>query len=167
MRVFVVIVGLILTLLTTIFGLYLASIMVAIITVSLVVVLSNTARTTSEDLFERELARINKCAKSVAIKQDFFSRYEKDSTMWQAFVTLRDAIKERGRRADEYVKHYDYALRPTPTYLHKQVHAAEELARKLSELSDLCLQIDDAASDVDASYVGDLMSSLQDLIEED
>ena len=167
MRIIVVLVGMLLVFVCTLVGLWPAAIMVTAITISLVIVLTNTGRSVSENLFTRELTRIDKCIMSVNIKQDFFGRYDKDSAMWQAFTTLRDAIKERRRRAHEYVKHYDYVMRPSPTYLHKQVNAAEELARKISELSDLCLQIDDAASDVDASYVGDLMSSLQDLIEED
>lgn len=65
--------------------------------------------------------------------------------------------------AVKYIKTYDYVSRPRAQYLGKLICQSDELVKKLHELQELILKVDDSTSDVDISYVDDLLSALRDM----
>lgn len=128
---------------------------------------THSARNDNVDIFANERFRLEQCRGGLDIKTRFFVKYRKDETIFDAYTQLQKAIIAHINSCERYMSSYDYHLCPPPKYLHKHVLAAETCVAKLSELSDLCLQLEDSASDVSTEDVSNFLTSMSELLEED
>jgi len=108
-----------------------------------------------------------KACGSLETKREQFEGYPRDDSLRQTFDLISKRIILNMDRANRYIDSYDYVTLPDPVYLRKVANNSSEMIRKLNELSDLALQIEDSATDVDSSSADYMLEALRDLLKED
>lgn len=103
--------------------------------------------------------------KSSEVKREFFEEQGLDSSLYSSYQLIHNKMLSLANSAYRYIKFYDYILMPNRTYAVRICESCRTLAGKLSELSDLAMQIDDTSCGVDSSYADDMLKSLQDILE--
>lgn len=104
--------------------------------------------------------------KSSEIKREFFEEQGIDSSLYRSYQLIHNKMLSLANSAYRYIKFYDYILQPSRTYTAGLGRSCRTLAEKLSELSDLAMQIDDTSCEVDSTYADDMLKSLQDILKE-
>lgn len=117
--------------------------------------------------FEAQITRLSKVYNAISNRQDFYSRYEEGDSIRSAYDLLQKQIASNIVQATNYIKHYDYITKPRTTYLDEIVRNSNELLTKSIELSELVLQIEDSTSDVDTTYVDDMLESLRKVVKDE
>lgn len=98
---------------------------------------------------------------AVESQSEHLQGYDADSSITKSYQMISSQMKNIMESAIKYISTYNYFSRPVPSYLEKLVHQADGLVTKLNELMELLIQVEDSTSDVDVSYVDDLLDSLR------
>lgn len=105
--------------------------------------------------------------KAIEFKRDFFEAYEEDSSIRASYELLSKQMTSNIISLTNYLKSYDYVLRPYTFYVMDTAKDCEKLVNKLNELSELVLKIDDSTSNVDITYVDDMLESLRKVVKDE
>lgn len=119
-----------------------------------------TENSKAKSHFDYEITLLKDAYKSVELKREFFKAYEEGDSIRKAYDLIDSKIKSNIRSASEYMKYYDYVTLPNTRYLDDLVSECKFLIKKLSKLYDLVLEMKDSTTDVDASFVDDMLKSL-------
>ena len=92
-------------------------------------------------------------------------QYDSDSSISKSYELITMQMNNIMESATKYIKTYDYVSKPRPVFLHDLQRESYSLVRKLHELQELILKIDDSTSDVDITYVDDLLDGLRQMSE--
>ena len=128
---------------------------------------ANLKRSDSHHLFGKEIMILEKATKSVEFYRPIFEKYEKDSSLYETYETLSNMAYANIDRATKWIFHYDYISRPSTSYLNSIVKSSELVVKKLNELDELVLQMDNSADGIDMSFVDDMLLSLKEVLLED
>ena len=90
-----------------------------------------------------------------------FCQYEEDNSIRKTFEILNRRVWSNAEKACRFMKNYNYTSGQNMGYLTELVKDCETAVQKLSELSDLVTQVEDSASEVDISYVDDMLAALK------
>lgn len=115
-------------------------------------------------LFSNQTYTLAAAWHSVLLKEDFFREPGTADSIRESYEMIREAIEHDVQSAVNFMQHYDWIQKPDPKYLNKTCSHADALAKKLSELSDIVLEINDSASDVDISFADNMLESLKELV---
>lgn len=91
------------------------------------------------------------------------SEYDAESSITKAYNLISTQMDNTVESAIKYIKTYDYHTRPRPGYLLDLCNKSNQLVRRLHELQELILKVDDSTSDVDITYVDDLLDALREM----
>lgn len=91
--------------------------------------------------------------------------YDAESSITKSYELLSSQMNNIIESASKYVKTYDWHTRPKPKYLLDLVDQSNKLVARLHELQELILKVDDSTSDVDITYVDDLLQALREVQE--
>lgn len=86
-----------------------------------------------------------------------------ESSIYKSHDLLFSQMKNIIESAIKFMNTYDYHTNPYPQYLMDLCKQSQKLVGKLHELQNLVLQVDDSTSEVDISYVDDLLSALREM----
>ena len=89
--------------------------------------------------------------------------YDPESSITKSYELLSSQMNNIIESAAKYVKTYDWHTRPKPKYLLDLVDQSNKLVSRLHELQELILKVDDSTSDVDITYVDDLLQALREI----
>lgn len=115
--------------------------------------------------FTDEVNAICKNYEAVSSWSKNATQYDSASSISKSYDLISLQMLNILESATKYIKTYDYISRPRPTFLQGLQRESYELVRKLHELQELILKIDDSTSDVDISYVDDLLDGLRQMSE--
>lgn len=118
-----------------------------------------------KNIFKAQTHSLIKAYESVSMRKEFFETLEDDSKIKEAYNRLRRQVLSNIKSAVQYMKSYDYANCPEPTYLNRLCQENDGLMTKLSELVELLIQIESTADDADLTLVNDILESLRNVKE--
>lgn len=129
--------------------------------------IANLKNADTHRLFQKEIYVLEKSIKSVEFYRPIFEKYDHNSNLYETYETLSNMAYSNIDRAIKWIMHYDYISRPSITYLKNIVKSAELVVQKLNELDELVLKMDDSTSNIDMSFVDDMLLSLKEVLLED
>jgi len=112
-------------------------------------------------MFRHQVSVIEDSYLAIEHKSEFFMSYDESSSIRKAYDLLQKQMLSNLNASVKYLEGYDYRTRPSTRYIDNICRECEELVSKLNDLSELVASIDDSASDVDVTYVDDLIKSLR------
>lgn len=89
--------------------------------------------------------------------------YDETSSITKSYNLIVSQMNNIMESAIKYIKTYDYISQPRSTYIVGLLDKSDTLVSKLHELQELILKVDDSTSDVDISYVDDMLEALREL----
>lgn len=129
-------------------------------------ILHNLVKADKSKSFSWHIERFTREILSINIKEEFFKQSDPESSVWKSYELIKNKIISNIESATVYIKQYDFVLMPDKDYVDKKVKENEKLVKKLSELSDLVIQIQDSTSEVDDSFADDMLNALKRMVEE-
>lgn len=114
-------------------------------------------------MFQKQVQQLCTSYMSVYSWRDHQKDYDAESSIYKSYDLIASQMDNIIESATKYIKTYDYYSRPTPSYLNDLVRQSKGLVERLHELQDLILKVDDSTSDVDITYVDDLLEALRDM----
>lgn len=102
-------------------------------------------------------------------RREFFEKYQ-DGSIKKSFELLEKHILHNVEIAVTFMENYNYhAIQDGQSMerLHKAVLNCSEATKKLRELYDATVKVDDSATSIDISYVDNLLESLNDITTEE
>lgn len=114
-------------------------------------------------LFREEILTLEKSIRSIEFYRDKFHAEEISDGIREAYDLLSDKAYENIIQAAKWIEHYDYITNPSREYLHRLVGSSIEVTKKVNELDELMLTMNDSITDVDTTYVDDLLASLREV----
>lgn len=115
-------------------------------------------------MFSPYVKEICNTVDSVEFYRDVFSGYPPDNSIHETFEYLDKKAYQNAERGYRWIKTYNYISCPSHKYIIELTNNCYEISKKLSELNELMIKVEDSASDVDISYVDDLLASLKELL---
>lgn len=118
-------------------------------------------------VFDERVNAIITYYKAIEFKRDFFESYEEDSSIRASYELLSRQMTSNIISLTKYLRSYDYVSRPFTSYVMNIARDCKELVDKLNELSELVVKIDDSTSNVDITYVDDMLESLRKVVKDE
>lgn len=101
---------------------------------------------------------------SVEFFRHVFSEYPPDNPIHETFDFLDKKAYQNAERAYRWIKTYNYIIKPSQEYIIRLAENSYQITQKLSDLNELMIKVEDSTSNVDISYVDDLLMSLKELL---
>lgn len=101
---------------------------------------------------------------SVEFYREVFSKYPPDNSIHVTFEYLDKKAYQNAERGYRWLKSYNYITSPSHRYIVELANSSYEISKKLGELNELMIKVEDSTSDVDITYVDDLLVSLKELL---
>lgn len=101
---------------------------------------------------------------SVEFYRNVFANYPPESSIHETFAFLDKKAYQNAERGYRWLKTYNYISKPSIKYIVELANNSFELTKRLSELNELMIKVEDSTSDVDISYVDDLLASLKEVL---
>lgn len=124
-------------------------------------IIDEMRRSDKMHLFEPQIMVFSDAGKSVILKKEMFEQYEDMGKISQAYELIATQVSNNTESALNFIKNYDYISNASRQYLYNLTNETRELIRKLNDLSDMLLQIEDDSHDVDICYVDEMLDSLR------
>lgn len=114
--------------------------------------------------FAQHIRILKDCCDSVEKKREFFmENSDEGDGVRESFNIISDKIYQNAGKAALYLENYDRSA-DSNSYMNNLVNSSEAMRNSLSELYELVLQMNDSTSDVDASFVDDMLKSLKNVL---
>lgn len=127
-------------------------------------IIANLKSADKRKLFHSQIDTIERCYNAIKFKEEFFDEYDDDNSIGASYDLLMRQMIANIDSATNYIRSYDTVLRPNTEYVNNIAKNSQELVNKLNELCELVTKIDDSTSEVDITYVDDLLSSLRKVV---
>lgn len=124
-------------------------------------------RADKHNLFTREVGNIIRAADSIAFYSDIFGKYDEGNPIRKTYDMLRQKSDSNIQKAVKWLSQYNKISNPSSKYIQDLSENSLQIMHKLDELNELTLQIEDSATNVDISYVDDLLKSLKEIIDDE
>lgn len=128
-------------------------------------ILARLERAKPSGYFVSEVQTLTTNYKAIESWSEHAESHGVESSIYKSHELLFSQMNNILESAIKFIKSYDYHTNPTPKYLWDLQKQSDKLVKKLHELQDLVLQVDDSTSEVDISYVDDLLSALREMKE--
>ena len=112
-------------------------------------------------LFDAQIMVFSDANQSILLKKELFEQYEDMGKISQTYEMIATQVRNNTESALNFIKNYDYISNASRSYLLSLTSETRDLIRKLNELSDMLLKIEDDSHDVDISYVDEMLDSLR------
>lgn len=126
-------------------------------------ILARLERAKPSGYFVSEVQTLTTNYKAIESWSEHAESHGVESSIYKSHELLFSQMNNILESAIKFIKSYDYHTNPTPKYLWDLQKQSDKLVKKLHELQDLVLQVDDSTSEVDISYVDDLLSALREM----
>jgi hypothetical protein len=117
--------------------------------------------------FKSYIADLVKAYNAITYKQEYFSKYEPDSSVYKTYDLLLKRIESNIKKATNFIEGYNYQSNQSTEYIKTICLDSTKLVEKLNNLSELVLKVDDTSSDVDITYVDDMLISLREVLNDE
>ena len=98
-------------------------------------------------------------------KSEFFEgSCEEDDSVMQTYTLICERIESNIKSALRFIGQYDYINYPSYSYLDRLEKDSRDMVHRLNDLSELVLQIEDSASDVDITFADSMLESLKEVL---
>lgn len=119
-----------------------------------------------QGVFKSETELLLQAHKSVVMREACFSHLQDGDILKEAYEQISKQIYSNIKSAVQYMKTYDYVMRPSYFYLTNLCDNTKTLLAKMSELVELSIRMESTADDVDMSVVNNILESLRSVIDE-
>ena len=126
---------------------------------------ANLLKVDTKKVFTPYVREICNALDSVEFYREVFSSYPPDNSIHQTFEYLDKKAYQNAERAYRWIKTYNHIVSPSQKYIVELANNSYEISQKLSELNELMIKVEDSTSDIDITYVDDLLLSLKELLE--
>ena len=117
--------------------------------------------------FKNEVIDLLRALESVEFYKDIFEKYEPIDPVRKTYDTLKNKAELNVQRAIKWINHYNPISCPSAEYIWKLSSNSQQIVTKLDELDEVVIKLEDSTSDVDLSYVDNILTSLKEILEDE
>lgn len=110
---------------------------------------------------------IKRLCDEVQDKRSFFNIYKDDDSIMEIYNLLSTRAEQNVSKAERFVSAYNFSVSDGTDYLNRLHADTLQIVKKLNELIELSIHIEDSTSDVDISSAVDMLDSLKEVFKED